>query len=248
MNNIAQMGHNNPPSESEILQQRFDEYTEEAEKLQALSDVDIPEEITTDDEASNTTDHIKSLKKLKGKVTDIFKKEKAPFLEAGNVANAWKTKNWKEIDDLIETASKPVLAWNNKKEEIERQRQLEIAQKAREEAEALALEAEQHANAGLDDTAEDLINLAVQQDEKAMMMTNNAHHGVVGRSRSATASASTRKPWTGKVESLSALDLDALRNYFSEAELERAVKSAVRDGVRELRGAKIYQESKLTVR
>lgn len=248
MHNLATMGHNNPPSETEILKQRLDAYIEEQQEFDRLNKKEIPDEIVSDEQAGLVTDYIKSLKGLNTKIVKIHKDEKAPFLEAGRAADTWKNEFSKKIDGLVKTASTPVLNWNRKKEEAERKRQLEIAQKAKLEAEALAREAEAHAEAGIDDTANELMDAAIQSEQKADMINSNAIHGVTGRSRGVGSMASNRKPWTGKVESRAALDLDALRNYFTEAELERALKAAIRNGVRDIRGATIYQEEKLTVR
>ena len=239
---VATIGHNNPPSEIEILKQRLDDYKNQSETFDRLSQREVPEEISEDEEAGKLTDYIKSLKILRGEIDDIHKKEKKPFWDAGKAADEWRNNYFKDIDALVTKASAPVLKWNKKKEEEERQRQLEIARKAREEAEKLAAEAEAHAKEGIDDTANDLICAAIEEEAKADMISDNAYHGVTGRTKGGYSSAANRKPWTGVLDSRAALDLDALRNYFTEAELNKAIKAAVRDGKREIRGARIFQE------
>lgn len=242
------VGGNLPPSEMEILQERFEGYTDEAKQLDSLSQVQIPDEIGDDKHAGKISDHIKSLKIFRGSIGKIFTKEKELFLKCGKIADQWKNGYWREIDALIATASTPVLAWNKKKEEEERKRQLEISRKAREAALKLEQEAAAHSEAGIEDTAEELMDAAIQEEQKAAMITDNAVHGVVGRSRGEYSSSSNRKPWTGVLDSRAALDFESLRNYFTEDDLNKAIKKAVRDGVREIRGARIYQEDKLSVR
>ena len=242
------MGHNNPPSEMEILRERLEAHVEQKETLERLSSKEIPESVDSEDEAGKITDHIKLLKVLRGDIEKIFKQEKSPFWDCCKAADEWKNSYWKKIDASIADASKPVLAWHKKKEEEERQRQLEIARKAQEEAEKLALEAEAHADAGIVDTADSLMNAAVQEDEKSRMIAQNLSNGLSTKSVGGFSTASNRKPWTGRLESRPALDLEALRNYFSDDALDKAIKSAVRDGVRTLRGATIFQENKLSVR
>ncbi len=241
-------GGNFPPSEMEILQERLGGYVEEEKLLHDLSEKQIPDEIEDDKQAGNITDHIKALKILRGGIGKIFTKEKEPFLKCGKFADKWKNNYWNEIDILIQTASAPVLAWNKKKEEAERKRQLEIARKAREDSLKLEQEAAAHSEAGIEDTAEEIMYAAIQEEKKASMITDNAVHGVVGKSAGSYSTASNRKPWTGALDSRAALDLDALRNYFTEDDLNKAIKKAVRDGVREIRGTRIYQEYKLSVR
>lgn len=245
---LAMIGHNNPPSEMEMLQERLASHVQEQEVFDKLSARKIPQEIATDKEAGELTDYIKSVKLLEKSIDEIFKKEKAPFWDCCKAADAWKRDYLSGTAALIKAASKPILDWNRKKEEAERQRQLEIARKAREDADKLAAEAEAHAQEGIEDTANDLMDAAIQEEQKADMIQENAYHGVVGRSRGGIAQSSNHKSLTGILDSRAALDLNALRNYFSEAELNRAIKAAVRDGVREIRGARIYQEEKLSVR
>ena len=249
MENIATIGHNNPPTEKEILQQRLDSHEDIQKHIANLGNTAADADtITTDEDAGYLTDNIKALKAARSTIGDIFKREKAPFFECCKIADAWKNDNWAEIDGYIKMSSVHVLQWNKKKEEEERQRQFEIAKIAREEAEALAAQAEAHAAEGIDDTAEELMDAAIQEETKADMISDNALHGVVGRSRGANSTSSAKKVWVGSMDSRAALDLNALRNYFTEAEINKAIKAAIRDGVREIRGANIYQEDKLTVR
>tara|TARA_R110000851_G_scaffold20691_2_gene62415 strand:- start:393 stop:1139 length:747 start_codon:yes stop_codon:yes gene_type:complete len=248
MDVLAEIGHNNPPSEMEILQGRLDGYTNESESLDRLGKFDVIDEITLDGQAGQITDHIKALKILKKSITEIHTKEKKPFLECGRQADVWKKDYFFKIEALIETASVPVLAWNKKKEALERKRQLEIARKAQEDADALIDEAAAHADAGIDSTANELMEAAQREEETAEMILNNVSSGIVGRSRGGFSSASNSKPWTGMIESKAALDLDALREYLTDEDLNKAIKRAVRNGVRKIRGASIYQEEKLTIR
>jgi len=248
MNHPSQIGHNNPPTEAEILKQRLNAYEEEADRFKNLQAYEVPSDIEDDKEAGRVTDYIKSCRDLKTAIDKIHKAEKEPFLLAGREADQWKRAYQEQIEQLVNNASKPVLAWNKKKEEAERKRQFEIAERARIEAEKLQEEALQHEQAGIADTASELMDMAVQEQTKSDMISANAATNITGRSRGTFSASSNRKPWTGSLESRAALDLEALRNYFSDAELERTIKAAVRDGARSIRGATIFQEEKLSVR
>ena len=133
----AQLGHNNPPSEMEILQDRLASYSDIPASLNRFSSVELPETIESDEEASSLTDHVKALKLLSKTVSDVHKKEKSPFWDCCKAADNWKKEYDAKINVLVSNASQPILAWNKKKEEAERKRQLEIAQKAQREAEKL---------------------------------------------------------------------------------------------------------------
>lgn len=242
----AIIGHNNPPSEIEILQERLHAYGYEDE-VSDLEKREIPFEIKTDEEASKLSDFIAAVKIKASDVSDAHKKEKQPFWDAGKAADNWKNKLTARLDSVVNVASAPLLAWNKKKAEAERQRQLEIARKAQEEADRLAAEAAEHAKAGIEDTAEELQAAAIQADQKADMIIHSSMN-VKAKTGGAFSSSSIKKTWVGKIESLAALDLEALRPYFAEEDLQKALSRAVRDGKRDIRGAIIFEEETLSNR
>lgn len=241
------IGGNNPPSESEILKQRLERYIKEEKLINDLIAVKIPDKIESDEKAGEITDHIKSLKSVRKTIETIFTNEKAPFLAAGKVADAWKNARWLKIDDCVNKASNPVIVWNKKKEDDEKATQAELARKAQEEAEALAKEAEALADAGINNTAEDLLNFAVAEESKADAILEKAEN-IRGRSYGSFSSASSRKVWVGEIEDVTQVDLNLLRKYFSRSDIEAVINRAVKEGVRELRGVKIFEEDKLTIR
>lgn len=247
MNERAIIGGNNPPSEIEILKQRLESYVKEEKLINDLVSREIPNEISGDEEAGKLTDHIKSLKNIRATVENIFKTEKAPFFEACKVADSWKNTKWLKIDTCIANVSKPIIAWNSKKEAEEKARQLELARLAKIEAEKLAKEAESHANAGIDDTAENLLNFAIEKETAATALIDKSGE-VRGRSHGSFSSASSRKVWVGEIEDITQIDLNLLRKYFSKSDIESAINRAVKEGVRELKGVRIFEEDKLTIR
>lgn len=247
MQERLQIGGNNPPAEIEILKQRLEGYVKEEKLINELTSRLMPNEIDNEVAAGTIADHIKSLKSARVTVENIFKAEKAPFFEACKVADAWKNARWLKIDNCITNASKPILAWNKKKEEAEKFRQLEVARAAKEEAERLAKEAEIHAAAGIPDTAEELIDFAIEEEKKADILIAKAEE-VKGRSYGSFASASSRGVWTGELEDIKTLDLEILRAFFKADDINKAIKAAVKSGIRNIRGAKIYEEDKLTIR
>jgi hypothetical protein len=56
-----------------------------------------------------------------------------------------------------------------------------------------------------------------------------------------------KAPWTGVIEDITQLDLEKLRPYLSFDALDRAVRAFARNGGRELKGARIYQDRKVLV-
>lgn len=239
-------GHNNPPSEIEILKQRLDGY-EIGKELERLSLKVIPSEIVDEKQAGEISDYIAAVKGTIDSVTKAHKKEKQPFWDAGKAADAWKNDFETKLSALINKASAPLLAWNRKKREEEEERQRQIAEAARIKAEELAKQAEVHAQEGLEDTANELLSAAIQEEEKAAMIQSNSNDVTV-KSRGSFSSSGIKIQWIGTIESIAALDLEALRPYFKEDDLLSTLNRAVKDGKRDIRGAKIFKDEKLSNR
>lgn len=247
MNERVVIGGNNPPSESELLKQRLESHTKEDKDIDDLVLRKIPSEISDDKEAGVLADYIKSLKTARKTVETIFTAEKAPILAAAKIADSWKNVRWLKIDNRISDASKPILVWNSKKEAEEKARQLELARLAQEQAEKLAKEAMAHADAGINDTAGELLDYAIEKENKAAAIIDKSED-VRGKSYGSFSSASSRKVWVGEIENIAAVDLEALRKYLDKDALDKAIRAAIKDGVRQITGVKIFEEDKLTIR
>jgi hypothetical protein len=78
----------------------------------------------------------------------------------------------------------------------------------------------------------------------------NAKPNELAKTRSAYggASASASEVWVVQAVDRITLDLDALREHFSDDALQKAAAAFVRKGGRTLRGAVIVPETKLNVR
>ena len=244
---IATSGHNMPPSELEILQQRLGE--RERELRAALAHIiatPLPETIADEAQSGQVTERIKNLMNVKRGVTSAHKDIKGPYLECGRATDAWKNRLEAEIDALRALAEKPQHAWLAKKAAEERARQLEFARQQREEAERLAAEAQAHAKAQIGDVAEELLDAAVKSESTAERVEQNVLHAKssdLAKSRSATgAVASQKTAWVGRIVSLPGIDLEVLRPYLGEDAVQKALNAFVRNGGRECAGASITEE------
>lgn len=241
---------NNPPSESEILAEKLK--IREAELRQMFSSGKAPLVIADEIEAGNITARIKSIKALISKVGDAHKEIKGPYLECSRIVDAWKNKLEIEFQEIVNSYAKPLTAYLKAREKAERERQLEEARIAREEAERLVLEAAAHEKEGLKETADELINAAAGAEIMADNILTHAHTATpsqLARARSTTgAMASQRLVWVGEITNIAALDLNALRSHFTIEAIQTAVNKFVREGGRELAGVKIEQKSQLSVR
>ena len=87
-------GHNNPPSEAEIVRQRLDLYTDEAATYERLASREIPDVIESDEEAGKLSDYVAAVKVLDGQISAV----KGRWGGAGANAffilhNAWQEKH-----------------------------------------------------------------------------------------------------------------------------------------------------------
>ncbi len=246
----APIGHNNPPSEIEILKEKLSEKENELRKDMKFETA--PETIIDEQHAGRITETIKSIKRFISKVSDIHKDVKAPHLECGRAVDAWKKRLELELETITKDYTKPLTAFLENKAKEERERQLEAAKIERERAEALALEAQAHADVGINDTADELLNEAVGSEIMADRMIEKvatATPNQLFKSRSEYGStASQSLVWVGEIENISAIDFNQLRKYFTITEIEKAINAAVRDGIRKLDGVKIEQKTKLNIR
>lgn len=246
----APIGHNNPPSEIEILKEKLSEKENELRKDMKFEKA--PETIEDEQHAGRITETIKSIKRFISKVSDIHKDVKAPHLECGRAVDAWKKRLELELEKIISDYTKPLTAFLELKAKEERDRQIEAARIERERAEALALEALAHADAGINDTADELMDAAVGSEIMADRMIDKvatATPNQLFKSRSEYGStASQSLVWVGEIENISAIDFNQLRKYFTITEIEKAINAAVRDGIRKLDGVKIEQKTKLNIR
>lgn len=244
---MTTIGHNQAPDEVEIVKQRLSEYAEIPLRLDVLAKTEIPTEIADDLEAAKTSDYIGSVKNLFDEVKKVFKKEKDPFWEAGKAADAWKNGYELKTNALIEKAEKTLLVWNQKKRKLEEERLAAIAKKAREDAEKLAAEAAAHEDAGIQDTAEELMSLAINAETKADRI-EAGDYAIRSVSRGSFSSSSLKTETVGKMESLATIDLNALKNFFKEQDIQDAINRSIKAGISDITGVIYSQEDKLTTR
>jgi hypothetical protein len=247
MNQIAMMGHNKPPSETEILKERLSGYEDIPKRLTVLKTTELPAIINDDMEAAKAADYLGSIKNFFEEVDKIFVKEKAPFWDAGKAADAWKNSYKLETSTLTAKAEKILLVWNQKKRKDEEDRQAEIAKKAREDAESLAQQAVVHESEGIQDTAEELMNMALNAEQKAEKIEAGGF-SIKSTSRGTFSSSSLKTETVGRIESISTIDLNALKGHFKESEIQDAINRSIKAGVTGIAGVIYSQEDKLTTR
>jgi hypothetical protein len=250
MQNIAHIGHNNPPSDEEILIAKLNEnYAREIEDINRLSERELPDSVSDDVSSGKVADFLAAARSAEKAIEAIHKKEKDSFLKLGKVVDGFKNKHVAWIDSLIAPAKAKQLAYLEMKAEAERERIRKAAEIERQRAERLAEEARIHEQEGIADTAEELMESAIFRDNTAARMedfANNAKDSKLARTVSQMGSISgMRTVWAGDIENIGAIDLEALRQYIKEDHIQMAINAFVKEGGRKLSGVKIYQKSTL---
>lgn len=252
--NTSPLHHNNPPSDAEILQQALqDNNAALLAHADALAEAAnrIPAEITDDETAGRASDYIKQVTAAAKKLEAVRVSEKEPFLQQGRLVDGFFKKIDLALAEAKQKALRPLDAFTKRKAEDERKRLRDEAEAARAKAEA-----EQAAAAVLEQqnaitAADDMLTQATITDIGAARLEKLAEAKPAEMSRTRGdegALASLRTVWVGELENIGALDLEVLRHLISPDAYQKAINAYVRAGGRELRGAKIFEQSTTVVR
>ena len=253
------IGDNLPPAvNADILRATFAErhgvlVRRRDELLQAVDRV--PATVEDDQVAGNVGDFIKQLDAGRKAAEGARVAEKEPFLEGGRTVDGW----FKKITEPLVEAKKDIEARLNvylrAKAAAERQMREEEERKAREEAARLAAEAATKEKAArdaktLDDAvaAEEAAKIAAEAAADAQKAAD-AKPAELSRTRGDYGSvASLRTTWTFDGINRGVLDLEPLRQHLSTDALEKAIRSFIKAGGRQLRGTRIFETTSTVVR
>ena len=260
MDGPAPLHHNNPPPDllvGDALRNRLAD--ESAALIRRRDDLLAAEArlpvIDSEDVARKVSDFVKQIAAAAKAADGARVAAKEPYLDGGRVVDGF----FKAISDPLATLKKNVerklTEYLREKEAAERARRLQEEREARERAEAARREAEALAQSARD--AESL-DAAVEAEKEADRATADA----IKASREADAKAadlsrtrgefgavaSLRTHWVFDNINRDELDLEALRSHFPIDGLEKALRSFIRAGGRELKGARIYETTEANVR
>lgn len=254
----AEIGGNDPPVGVDHLAERLREAHLDLLKRQAeLLDgaTRAPVVIESEEVAEQATDFIKQVQICAKNLEAARVKEKEPFLDAS-----------RRVDGFFKTAADPLARvkaeierrltlYQRRKADEERQRREEAERMAREEAAARAREAAEAA-ARLEREAE--LPAAIKAERDARDAQADAERlGRIATSKPADMSrtrtqqgtvASLTQFWTFADLDRESIDLEKLRGHIPLAALEQAVGSFVRAGGRDLKGVRIFEDTKSVVR
>lgn len=255
---IADRSHNMPPSDAEILSERLNgKYSDTLKRRDELlaSAARAPAEVADEGAAGKFADLVKLLSACTKNAEAERVAEKEPHLAAGRSVDGF----FRGITDPLAAAKKTLeqrlTVFQRKKAEAERRRREEEEQRQREEAAKLAREAAARADAL---TNEEDLTAAIAAEEAAKQAQADAAKAQreaaakpaeLSRSRSDIGSVASLKTfWDFEDLNRDAVDLEALRQHLPLAAIETAIRSFVKAGGRELRGARIFENTSTVVR
>jgi len=252
------IGGNSPPDDITLLGEHLSESTEGLVKRKndLLAAVErAPAEITDDIGAGKMADLIKLIGACMRTAETGRTSAKEPFLAASRLVDGFFKKITEPLGDAKAVIERRLTLYQRNKAEAERRERERLEQLAREVAAKAAEEAAQRAaTIKTDDDLDEAITaeaIAEQSAADAIEATKaaTASNAEMSRSRGDLGSvASLRTEWIGEITDRATLDLETLRPHIAVDALEKAIRAYVRAGGRELRGAKIYQQSKSVVR
>lgn len=251
----AGIGHNNPPTDVEILQanlaEKYQEIRANTRDLCSQANAAVPK-IQDEDQAGIITDLIKEITKCDKALDSHRTHEKEFYLASGRAVDGFFNKGRDLLGAAKKNLSDRLTAWQNQKAAEERARRAEaerIAAEALAAAQAAALALEK---AGQTTEATAQLEQAVVAEQVAYKAQVAAEakpaHMTRAYGSSTGAVASLRTVWVGELVDRAALDLEALRTHFTEEAIQKAINSFVKTGTKELRGARIFEKSESVVR
>lgn len=150
--------------------------------------------------------------------------------------------------DRVKTRFEEIVGlYDRAKRDEERRRAAEQAKLAEEEAQRKMADAAAAQHSVESDV---ILNEAVEADERAQRLSAAATSAGTGPTRTEVGTISSSAPWTFSVEDWSKVNIAELRDQFTVAEIEKAIRSHVRKfkNTRPLAGVRIFQDEKTRFR
>lgn len=254
---LPPVGHNAPPEvdplrerlieQSEALLKRRDELLASAERA--------PSSVNDDEVAGKVADLIKLLTACHKNAEAARVSAKEPFLTSSRAVDGFFTTITEPLASAKKRIEQRLTVYQREKAEAERRRREEEARRQQAEAERLRKEAAAREQAMRDaaelDDAVTAAALAAQAEADLVRANREATAKSADLSRNRGdygAVASLRTFWDFTNLDREAIDLDALRHHLPLEAIEKAVRSFVKAGGRELRGVEIFQNTSTSVR
>ena len=246
----AIIGDNRPPSMTEILAEKHARILAEVEELAGRANA-APKKIANEGDLGAIGDIVRSSRLLTKNLDTTRKEEKEPHLTAGREIDGFFGAQAERLDRVTRSLQSRADDYQRERAAEERRRREEEARKAREEEarqREIARRAEEEgriaAAAKANDRAERSEVKAIQADARAQDSAAD-----LTRLRTETGTVVTTKTsWDFEITDLAGVSLDTLRPYLPRADIEKAIRTFVRVGGRELAGVRIFEKQQAAFR
>lgn len=244
----APKGHNNPPSDTEILSDNLTlRHVHAMRAAEGHLEIvaNIPDHFTQENEASFTSDLIKLMQNLSKEMERRRKDEKEPFLRQGQFVDSFFGEYVTKLAAGIAKAKAPLDDWMKRKadaEQAERDATARLLQEQRDAAlrAAVAPEAAGGAEKTPAERAEAVEKVSsLNQQVKVAESIAAAPITTMAKTTGRASAAALDEKWIGTITDVDQLELVKLRPFLPLAELQKAVDRYVRQGGRQLAGAEI---------
>lgn len=250
---IAEIGHNNPPSEIELLKEGLADRSEDIrsradELLDAATRV--PAVLDSDAVCARASDFVKQLQAAISATEKLRVAEKAPYLCAERVVDGF----FKPITDALgKTKTKVdglISVYLTKKRDDESRRIAEEKRKADEAAAKALAEAAQAALQAQTQADNAAADLAVQKAQAAVERAAEIVTQPIAnpQARGDMAMSSLRGKPDYEIIDRSQIDLEVLRPYLSTDAIDKAIRAAINKGHRTIKGLRIFETFKAVTR
>ncbi len=242
-----QRGGNNPPSLVELLAEQLTEtYKREFEKIAPIANRanDLPEKIETDQHQAAVTAVYLDAKELFDSLDTARKTEKRPYGET--VDNAFRPNRLDRLERILTVLRDRSDAYA--REKVKKQRAEQAAEQARLNAEAEEKRRAAAIAAEFGDTdavIEHAQAVAETQVAAAQLQSGAPTVADVARVRGDAGGMSTGKgEWKFEIADYSKVDLNALRQFFTPAEIDKAVRKLVKiqKGQTKVDGVRVFED------
>lgn len=203
----------------------------------------VPETIDSDEMAGKLGDFIVQITGHKKSCEAKRVGHKEPFLAAGRVVDGFFKGIIDPLDDWHKKLQRRHTAYLVAKEDRERREREEAARIEREKAQELARIAMEAEAQGRPEAADLAMDIAVRHEDEAINLQADAQASVadLSRVRGGGSVTSLRTEWVGEVIDYAAIPYDILAPHIPRDAIDKAVRSYVRAGFRQLAGCKIFE-------
>ncbi|WP_099863817.1 hypothetical protein [Pararhizobium haloflavum] len=241
--------HNQPPL-SDRLSIEYETLSDRITDILTRARDEVPQTIEDDEGNAKVGDFVRGFRGLIRECEDAKKEEKRPHLDANKTIEDFFKAMTERLMKAREVVEKRGDAYLNKKAAEERARREEAARIARDEADRRMREAQAAEESGREVAADIALAHATEADERARVAEEASFDKAsdLARTRGPGGTSTLATKWDFEVQAIGDVPLDQLRAFFSQAEIEKAIRGFVRAGGRQLSGVRIFESTRASYR